>query len=761
MNDLSGFSMLDLFRQEAEAQSAVLNAGLLALEQGAAAQANLEALMRAAHSIKGAARIVGLDPAVKVAHALEDCFVAAQKDEIKITPAAADSLLRAVDLLGEIAAAPEAPAAGWRADEDAPVTQVLQQLAQVRQGGQASQSAPAPPAAVAPNPAKPAGAEPAAAKPPAAPSAPAGGTPAAVSAAPDRTVRVAAENLGRLLELAGEAVVQTRWHTPFIAGLSALKTAQSDLARQLEYLAGQAQKHAETAVWPADFAELLRKLGEIRQQTGQALADFEFFAHRSVDLTERLYRETVASRMRPLADGVQGLPRMVRDLARQLGKKVRFEIIGQQTGVDREILAQLEAPLTHMLRNALDHGLETPAERQAAGKAAEGHLKLEARHHAGQLLITVADDGRGMDVERIRRKAAARGLSAPETLARLTDEEVLEFLFLPGFSTAENVSEISGRGVGMDVVHNLARELGGAARIVNHPGRGAAINLQLPITLSVLRVLLVEISGAPYALPLTRVARLAQPAPADLRVLEGRRYLALDGRDVGLVDAAELLELPPAAGRDSWSVVVLGAGAESYGLVVDRLLGECKLVVRRLDARLGKVRDLNAAALLDDGTPVVILDADDLARSIETMLGRGGLKSPVRPAGAAAAQRRKAILVADDSITVREIERRLLENRGYLVEVAVDGMEAWNNLRENQYDLLVTDVDMPRMNGIELVQNLRRDPRLRQLPVVVVSYKDQEEDRRRGMEAGANYYLTKSSFQDETFIRAITDLLGA
>lgn len=762
MKDLSGFSMLDLFRQEAEAQTAILNAGLLELEQGGAASAGLEALMRAAHSLKGAARIVGLDPAVKVAHALEDCFVAAQKQAIAIDSPTADILLRAVDLLGAIAAAPDDPAAAWRANGEMPVAQALRKLAQVLHpdappdvpapadsGENVAPAGPAPAGATQPTAAAPAESPPAAV--------PAPGAPSAVIE--DRTVRVAAESLSRLLEMAGEALVRTRWHAPHLGAMALLKTALAALARQIEQMAERIRQRQE--LQPAECAELIRQVAEIRKQAGAIQSDFEFFAHRSADLNERIYQEIVASRMRPLADGAQGFPRMVRDLARRLGKQVKFEIVGQDTAVDREILARLEAPLTHLLRNALDHGLETPAERQAAGKPPAGRLQLEARHHAGQLWITVADDGRGLNIEGIRRKAAARGLSAPETLARMSDEEVLDFLFLPGFSTAASVSEISGRGVGLDVVQNLARELGGAARLENRPGRGAAVHLHLPITLSVLRVILVEISGAPYALPLTRVARLIQAAPGDWRMLEGRRYLPMEGRDVGVVDAAAALELPPSASRQTWPVVMLAAGADIYGLAVDRLLGECKLVVRRLDDRLGKVRDINAAALLDDGTPVLILDADDLARSIETMLGRGGLKNSARPAAGASEQHRKAILVADDSITVREIERRLLENRGYQVDTAVDGMEAWNSLREHPYDLLVTDVDMPRLNGIDLVRNLRQDARLRELPVVVVSYKDQEEDRRRGMEAGANYYLTKSSFQDETFVRAIADLLGA
>ncbi|MDP2989216.1 MAG: response regulator, partial [Kiritimatiellota bacterium] len=462
-----------------------------------------------------------------------------------------------------------------------------------------------------------------------------------------------------------------------------------------------------------------------------------------------------------------GFPRMVRDLARQLNKKVKFEIVGQATGVDREILEKLEAPLTHLLRNALDHGLEPPEERQAAGKNPEGLLTLEARHQAGQLHVIVADDGRGIDLERVRRKVVARGLSTDEMVGRLTEAELLDFLFLPGFSTREAVTEISGRGVGLDIVRNLAQEVGGFVRVENRPGTGRVVgvgtqfHLQLPITLSVLRTLLVEIAGEAYAIPLTRIDHLVVAPPEEIQTLDGRRYLTLNQRHIGLVDAREVLELSGAASRPAaWPIVIIGDRANAYGLVVDRFIGESKLVVRTLDTRLGKVQDISAVSLLDDGTPVMIVDTEDLVRSIENLLSGGRLKQFQAAGKTAAAKTRKHILVADDSITVREMERKLLENRGYAVDVAVDGMDAWNTVRMGRYDLVVSDVDMPRMNGIELVRHIKQDARLKALPVIIVSYKDREEDRLSGLEAGATHYLTKSSFHDETFLKTVADVIG-
>lgn len=770
--DLSAFSMMDLFRQDAEAQVAVLNAALIALERNPTDKEQLEALMRAAHSLKGAARIVGLDVAVRVAHALEDCFVAAQKGEITIRPEQADILLRAVDLLAQIAQLQEADIYGWQTAHQADVETLVSRLLTIKTTGapppDTSRPAPNPPPPPTPAAAPTALAvlpsalpcEPAPATPPAHVEKPAGpSVPEAEGT--DRTVRVSSENLNRLLGMTGEMLVQTHWFEPFINGMQHLKKQQGTLSRCVRQLNLLHEEGLDRQNLGTHLAEARRLAEECCTLTVDQIKSMDMFARQSLDLTERLYREAVTSRMRPFSDGVQGFPRMVRDLARQLHKQVRFEISGQTTGVDREILEKLEAPLSHLLRNALDHGIETPAEREQAGKNPEGCLQLEARHHAGLLHLTVSDDGRGVNLDVVRRKVINQGLGTEEMVNRMSETEVLDFLFLPGFTTSTRVTEISGRGVGMDIVRSLAQELGGAVHIENRPGQGACFHLQLPITLSVMRALLVEIAGEPCAIPLTRIEHLCTSASSEAKTLEGRPYLTLNGRNIGLVEAREVLEAPDSTPiKNHWPVVIVGNRSAAYGLIVDRFLGECKLVVRPLDPRLGKVPDLSAASLLDDGSPVIILDVEDLIRSIDLLLSGGKLKRIRESGPSVPTLRSKRVLVVDDSLTVREIERRLLENHGFEVEVAFDGMEAWNAVRSGRFDLVVSDVDMPRMNGFDLVRNIKQDARLNALPVVIVSYKDREEDRRRGLEAGASYYLTKSSFHDESFIHAVVDLIG-
>ena len=331
-------------------------------------------------------------------------------------------------------------------------------------------------------------------------------------------------------------------------------------------------------------------MAECRQLLAQRIEEFEAHARQSDDLTSRLYHEVIVSRMRPFRDGVQGFPRLVRDLGKQLGKKVQFEILGETTHVDRDILDKLEAPLNHILRNALDHGLENPEERKAAGKSETGRLVVEASHSAGMLSISIRDDGRGIDIERLRRKVVERKLTTREMAASLGEAELLEFLFLPGFSTAEQVTEVSGRGVGLDVVHSMVHAVGGRVSIQSRPGNGTTFHLQLPITLSVIRAVLVEIAGEPYAFPHHRIDRLIRLPRSELQSLEHRQYFEIDGHNVGVVLARQILRLE-GEGEDAASedlvIVLFSNQTHQYGLIVEGFRGEQDLVVRPLDSRLG------------------------------------------------------------------------------------------------------------------------------------------------------------------------------
>lgn len=765
--NLADFSMNDLFKMEVETQAAILNDGLLALERDPNQPERFEALMRAAHSIKGAARIVSLDCAVQLAHVIEDCFVAAQEKRLTFVPSDVDVLLAGVDLLIEISkSAVEKPEA-WLSANGQKYGDLIGKLKAILTGEPKTQEPTAPVAATANNaetsPAAKSETSPkTAVQPKDAELSPAehGSPTADAASAANRVVRVTTERLNRLMGLAGELLVESKRLIPFGVSLLKVKTEYNALLALMEQVERSLPSTTGTDETRRLLAEARERSISCRQHLIERINDLESFARRADDLSSRLYREVVASQMRPFSDGIQSFPRMVRDLSRSLDKQVRLEVSGEKTEVDRDILERLEAPLNHILRNAIDHGLESPQERSQTGKPPEGTLRMEARHSAGTLVITISDDGRGVNLERLKKKILERGMVGADVVDRLSDAELIDFLFLPGFSTAEKVTEVSGRGVGLDVVASMVHGVGGVVRATNNPGKGLTIGLQLPITLSVAPAVLVEIAGEPYAFPLTRVDRILIVSPGELSQLEGKPCLNLDRETLGLVPAAQVLELDEnSQPTGKLSVVVVSDRTHRYGVVVDKFLGEGDLVVRPLDPRLGKLQDISAASVLEDGTPLLIVDVEDLVRSIANILTGGRLHKLTSSQSVAKAEA-KRILVVDDSITVREMERRLLENLGYQVDVAVDGMDGWNSLRAGQYDLVISDIDMPRLNGFELVRMIKRDSRLSRIPVIIVSYKDREEDRLRGLEAGANCYLTKSSFQDQTLISRVVDLIG-
>ncbi len=740
--------MIDLFREEADAQMQVLTSGLLALERDHDAAEHLDACMRAAHSIKGAASIVGLDTAVRVAHAMEECFVAAQQGRLALQHTHIDVLLGAADLLTRIANTPEADIAQWatrrKPDVDACVAALAQALlTPLAAPAPADSTAPSPAGAIAPQPLTGRRA-----------------TDGAIDAS-DRGVRVTADNLNRLLSLAGESLVESRWVQPFAQSLLRVKRLQHESGRALDRLRDTLLSLTLDERARAALADAQRTTVECQELLARRLHELEMFDRRSINLSNRLYEEALVCRMRPFADGIQGLPRLVRDVARTLGKQVRLDIVGETTQVDRDILARLDAPLGHLLRNGVDHGLESPQGRRESGKPVEGVLRLEARHSAGALHVIVSDDGPGVDLDRVRRAVVERKLIDQQGAAALSDAELLEFLFLPGFSLKGTVTEISGRGVGLDVVQDMIRQVRGTVRISSQPGKGTAFHLQLPVTLSVVRTLLAQIGGEPYAFPLAHVVRTLVVSRDRVEQLEGRQHFDFEGRRIGLVAAHQVLETadvaPPGA---QLPVIVLGDASHRYGLVVERFLGERELVVQPLAAGLGKITDISAGSIMPDGSPVLIVDTEDLIRSIQTLIEGRRLSRIPHDAAAGHGRKRKRVLVVDDSLTVREVERKLLGNRGYDVEVAVDGMDGWNAVRTGHFDLVVSDIDMPRMDGIELVTLINSHPELKSIPVIVVSYKDRAEDRQRGLEAGAAHYLTKGSFHDDTLIQAVVDLIG-
>lgn len=748
--------MRELLRMEVETQTRVLVDNLLALEKGELTDKHLEAMMRAAHSVKGGARIADLPPAVELAHVMEDLFVAARAGKQQVQREQVDALLQASDLLTELAQVgaqqDKVPAALLA--RSAGMCAVILALAEGKP--------PAVPLSASPGRPDPAPLE--VTRDTAAPGSTASAIPDSLEwrtaeQGTARTARVSIDSMNRLMNLVGELTVKGQ-----LTGLTAqtlqVRRRVGEMRLSIDRLQKQLAHLAASELALGEVKALARKLDGVDEFLRHQSETLETHDAQMKTLTRQMQREVMANRMQAFGDVAQGFRRLARHLEQGLGKELLLEISGTEVGVDRDILERLNVPLTHLIQNAADHGIESAAQRAAASKPLVGRIQLTARHHGGRLSITVEDDGRGIDLEALRHTVAQRKLVSEAVAASLGENELLEFLFLPNFSLREQLSDISGRGVGLDLVRHTLQEMRGTVRMSTRVGVGTRFEITLPVTLIVVRCLVVDIAGDLFALPVGRIVRALRAPRETVLSLESRQYLPLDGQQVGLVSAAEVLGLTgqaPDAGE--LAIVMLAHGQARYALVVDRLLGEQQLVERPLDPRLGKVEDVSSMALLENASPVLMLDVDDVLHSIERLASGRLRKIDVEQVNAEQ-QQGKRVLVVDDSITVREVERGLLTLQGYVVDVAVDGAEGWNALRTHSYDLLVSDVDMPRMDGVELIRLVRADERLKHLPVIIISYKDREEDRMRGLDAGADRYLTKGSFQDDTFIQTVADMLG-
>jgi two-component system, chemotaxis family, sensor histidine kinase and response regulator WspE len=757
---------------------------------------------------------VQVEPAVKVAHALEDCFIAAQQGILILTANHVDVLLSGADFLSRLGLLEESDLAeqlpAHEADADAIVLAIESLVnAAKRLANQPIGQPISPPVDIAIDIAtdiesvaravsKSAIKETAVNETAVNETAIAPDTPAEESV---RMIRMSVDNLNRLMGLAGESLVEANWLQPFAQSLLQLKRQQQAVIAQLEK-----QENVEGQS-DGGIAKAMQDMQRCHTLLNDQLSDFDLFSQRFGQLSDRLYREVVASHMCAFGEGSRGYERLVRDLSRRLGKQVSLEITGLNTQVDRDILARLDTPITHLLTNAVVHGIEPPEVRLAQGKPAKGTIRLWAVHRSGMLMIAVEDDGAGIEYVKLRQKIVEKGLTTAEIADQLSDFELSEFLFLPGFSTAAQVDEIAGRGYGLDLVRTMAQSVRGSLQAISPAVEDATIGLsggtrfqfQLPLTLSVVRSLLFEVAGELYAISLSHIARVVKLQYEQIRTSENRPYFALidrevsgkdnspattsRGENISLILAHQVLALDPTSNagsskrsedREMLSVIVIGEPGNRYGFCVDRLLEEKDLVVRPLDPRLGKVPNISAAALSEKGAPILMLDVADVLRSAEKIAG-GRLswtQSPAIKAPSSADQALKVsatnapaaavkqVLVVDDSMTVRAMEKKLLQNRGYKVDVAIDGAEGWNAVRMNAYDLVITDVDMPRMSGIELIAKMRAHEATQKLPVIVVSYKDRAEDQLAGLHAGANYYLTKSSFHDDGLINAVVDLIG-
>jgi two-component system chemotaxis sensor kinase CheA len=804
---IEDLELRSLFKTESQEYLQRLDEKLLSLEKEPKDQSTLDEAFRIAHSLKGSARILGVTSIEAIAHRFEDTLESARVGTTVLSSAIVDCMYGALDAIRALA---HEAVTGEPANVNLPV--VLQRLEELRTVTPEAVAEPlaAPDAKPLPatneNAVRPetqtSGAPESATQVEAAP-APERPTVAASATPehrePDRkadetgagsphehftieTVRVKPQQLDDLMTLIGELTVTKEQMARGLIELEEVTTLWEEWQRDVvvnRWLQTEDSFHTASPAESNGHQPASRRLWEFLERNRTRLERSGFLLQRLQEMTHkdqarlefvtnRLEDNIRSIRLLPLSTIFNLFPRMVRDLARQQAKEVRFVVEGGDTAADKRILEEIKDPLMHLVRNAIDHGLETPEERQRQGKPREGSLWLQAYQTAAAIVLELRDDGRGLNLEAIKQKALQRKLYRPDTLETMTSEQVQALIFMPGFSTAQLVTDLSGRGVGLDVVRSTVENLKGTVQVESTRGAGCLFRLQLPATLSTARVLIAEVNRRPYAIPVQFVEQCRRVSPEEIFPVEGRETVFHEGCPISVTRLADLLELPAGkavargaearagANARKWPCVFLTSGDERLGVLVDDLDTEQEVVLKPFGALLRRVRNVYGAAILGSGDVCIILNPQDLLKSYRKMKGRSATEltefkseEPLK----------RAILLVEDSITTRTQEKRILESAGYEVVTAVDGLDALSKLSTRRFDAVVSDVQMPNLDGLSLSAKIRQDKKYQELPIILVTALASDADRRRGLEVGANAYITKPTFDRNLLLTTLQQLI--
>jgi chemotaxis protein histidine kinase CheA len=689
------------FVEEARDRLKSLGNLLVRLEEQPQSPPIINDIFREAHSLKGSAQMLGFTDISEIAHQLEELFIAAKKDVRVVDARAFDLVFRSLDL----------------------ITTRVEELAQ----GRPVTTPEAAPSAAA-----------------------AAGRDGGPKRKKGQSLRVAIEKLDSLTHLAPEMVIQSLKATERHAELRRIEFSVARLRDRVR----EARLAPPTRNRTAELGDYADALDAITRRMRALVTSVSDDQAKLTLITEELRQHVIDLTMLPVSTVFDTFPRAVRDLSRSFAKEVELTMTGGSTELEKRVIEKMADPLVHLVRNAIDHGLEPPEERVKAGKPAAGVLTIAAEQHGNRVHITVRDDGRGIDPHVIRAAAVRKGLGSEKDVAQWTDERLFNLIFEPGFSTRTEVTDVSGRGVGMDVVRVVADGLGGFVRVQSDPGRGTSVVLDLPLSLALLRVVLVEANGETAAIPTTAIRRILPGAPEQAQGTE-----EIEGETVPIAALSALLGQPPQPSPDGGipSVVLIESHGNRFGIVVDTVIEEQELVFQELRGPLGDGVTIAGAALLGNGDIVPILDVQALAARV----ARGTPAQAAAPASArSAATGPGRVLVVEDSLVAAEMHRGILAGAGYEIGMAQDGVEAMELLRQGEWDLVVTDIDMPRMNGIDLISQMRTDPRLRRTPVIVVSSRDSGDYRQRGLDAGADAFVSKGEFNQEMVLQAVRLLMA-
>ncbi|MBF0521428.1 MAG: hybrid sensor histidine kinase/response regulator [Candidatus Omnitrophica bacterium] len=725
-----------LFKTEAEEYVAALEKGIVSLEKAPENQEIAKELNRVAHTLKGAARVFKFTEIQDIAHRMEDIFEKVHAKQMSFTSVSTDKMLKGLDIIKVIL---EKIGKGEAINMD--VSGICQELQQCVPGSPKVE----PSKIVTPQP-----------HPESKPQ---------KSMEAEEYIRVPLSRVNKFLNLVGEIVINKMKTSAKIAQVKKLTTLSKDVQATVSSL-NEALKMKLSVE-----DDVIKLLGQCNAQVlklrESSLALWDNLSSETFQLDpviNELQTSMKELRMLPISTIFEGFPRMVRDIAAEKGKEINLEIVGEETELDKKVLEGLKAPLMHILRNCIDHGIESPEQRAASGKPKAGTIRLSASHEAGTVVLKIEDDGQGIDAERIKQSALQKNLILKEELEKMTEKEIINIIFMNGFSTSPMITDISGRGIGLDIVRRDIESLKGKVILETQKGQGTSFSLILPLTIAIIQVLLVEAEKLLFALPVTSILESLMVNNKDISTMEGNMAVQLRGHAMPLVRLSGILGLPSAEtdeedqekNEEEIPVIIVSSLDKEIGLIVDKIVTEEEVFIKGLGAHLGKIKNVSGATILWTGDVVVILDVEDLI--LNSHLSHPAVSG--RKTEKIKKAKEKRILVCDDNLSTREIEKSIIESAGYIVDTAVDGMDGLERIAKTKYDLVVTDVEMPRMTGLELCEQIKISDERKDIPVIIVTSLEKEEHKRRGMVAGAAAYIVKTSFDQSNLLDTIERLIG-
>ena len=725
---------IERFRAETRERIQKLNLGLLKLEKRPGDPELLEAMMREAHTIKGSATMMGYKRMADIAHKMEDGLEKAMQGKIVMKKIHFDILFKCLDALAPLledkvtwqAKGIERPFVDklCREAEDVFAGRVKEIKTKAKKTKKSSLRGPK----IRPEAISSKIAQPVASEAKQSISAPRNDSPvpAPTSSAAEESMRVDIEKLDKLVNLSGELLISKIRLNELVKTL----TSKSETRRELT---------------EEPFGSIMKDLNSVNENI-----DF---------LTSGMQEEVMKVRMVPVSFLFNAFPRAMRDLAQKKRKEVDFTVKGEDTQLDKAIIDEMKDPIMHLLRNAVDHGIETPGERESGKKPTPGSITLSAYQQGSQVVIEVTDDGKGVDLEKVKERAIEKKMVSRGKINEMADEQVYQLLFTPGFSTKNDVSETSGRGVGLNVVRESIAKLKGMVEVSSEAGRGTKFTIRLPLTLAITESLLVTAGSDTFAIPIEAVVETVRIKPGEIKTIETKEAISVRSRVMPLVRLSDIFGLPRRGivEKRFFPVVIVQSVEKRIGLLIDELMGRQDIISKAIGDPLKKVQNIAGATILGSGNVVLILDIPSIIEAAECVIvKKPAFKAKTLEKG----KRKKTILLAEDVLSTAMLEKNVLEAAGFSVVIARDGREALERAAQETFDLVITDILMPRMDGFELVERLRRDKLYKDVPIIVVTTRESDADKKRGLKAGADAYLLKSEFTGEGLLDTIERLLG-